>query len=189
MVMALVFTAAATVVPTRVSATIPTPIPSVTSVPTIAPPVPNTGKKQEYILPYPGLLSDHPLYFLKTLRDAILDRLIVDPLRRAEFYLLQADKRLSMGLFLQEKGKGALAGAAVGEGEIFMEKMVTSLGSFRETGKDVPRSIVDRVNRALEKHTEVIVGMAGKADGQEKQKLLVSLELVKKLEGEVGKLP
>ncbi len=61
--------------------------------------------KVEYNLPYPGILPDHPLYFLKQLRDKILDFLITDPVKKAEFYILQADKRLSMGIALTDEKK------------------------------------------------------------------------------------
>ena len=89
------------------------PSSNVTGSPTIAAtpaPVVKAGtvieKKQEYLFPLPGILPDHPLYFPKQVRDGIMDRLIVDPLRKAEFLVLQADKRLNMGKVLVEQGKG-----------------------------------------------------------------------------------
>ena len=52
-----------------------------------------------YPLAYPGILPDNPLYPLKMLRDRIVFFLINDPFKKAEFNLLQADKRLGAGLF------------------------------------------------------------------------------------------
>ena len=63
------------------------------------------NKDIEYTLPYPGILPDSPLYFLKTARDKIVSFLISDPLKKAEFNLLAADKRLNSGIFLFNKGK------------------------------------------------------------------------------------
>ncbi|MBI3576483.1 hypothetical protein HY086_00365, partial [Candidatus Gottesmanbacteria bacterium] len=60
--------------------------------------------KVEYLLPYPGILPDNPLYFLKAARDKIIEFLIADPVRKAEFYILQSDKRLGMTSMLLEKG-------------------------------------------------------------------------------------
>lgn len=135
-------------------------------------------KKPEYLLPYPGILPDHPLYFLKKVRDAILDRLIVDPLRKAEFHILQADKRLNMGKFLIEQGKVGLAETTISKGEKYMERAVSGLSAFKSTGRPVPASLIDRLTRSMEKHVEVLtdLGFTG------------PLEFVKKLQGEVEKL-
>lgn len=62
-----------------------------------------------YIFPYPGILPDHPLYSLKVLRDKIYDFFIKDPVKKAEFKLLMADKRMNMGLMLNEKENNSLA--------------------------------------------------------------------------------
>lgn len=145
-------------------------------------------KKQEYLLPYPGILPDHPLYFLKQIRDAILDRLIVDPLRKAEFLVLQADKRLNMGRVLVEQGKETLAETTISKGEKYMERAVSGLGLFKTTGRPVPASLTDRLTRSIEKHTEVLDGLIAKTSGPEKAGLTGSLEFVKKLQGEIEKL-
>ena len=60
--------------------------------------------KVEYELPYPGLLPDNPLYYLKAIRDNILKFLIRDPMKKAEFDLLQSDKRLGASYALLKKG-------------------------------------------------------------------------------------
>ena len=59
---------------------------------------------EEYILPYPGILLDHPLYFLKNLRDQVMEFLISDPTKKAEFSLLQSDKFLAMSQAYVDKG-------------------------------------------------------------------------------------
>lgn len=135
-------------------------------------------KKPEYLLPYPGILPDHPLYFLKQIRDGIMDRLIVDPLRKAEFHVLQADKRLNMGKLLVEQGKGALAETTISKGEKYMERAMSGLSAFKSTGRPVPASLIDRLTRSMEKHVEVLgdLGFTG------------PLEFVKNLQGEVEKL-
>lgn len=147
-----------------------------------------TQKKPEYLLPYPGILPDHPLYFLKQVRDGILDRLIVDPLRKAEFHVLQADKRLAMGSMLVEQGKGVLAEATISKGEKYMERAVSGLSAFKSTGRPVPASIIDRLTRSMEKHVEVLGALIAKTSGAEQAGLTGSLEIVKKLQGEAEKL-
>ena len=54
---------------------------------------PLVGKKEtiDYALPYPGILIDHPLYFLKNIRDLIMERIITEPGKKVEFAILQSD--------------------------------------------------------------------------------------------------
>ncbi|MDO8451628.1 MAG: DUF5667 domain-containing protein [bacterium] len=115
-----------------------------------------TQEKQQYLLPYPGILPDHPLYFLKRFRDWILESLIVDPVRKAEFYILQADKHLNMGTFLLEKGNIVLALEMISSGETFMEKAVLSLKEVKAGGREIPGHVGERLMRSMVKHGEVL---------------------------------
>lgn len=63
----------------------------------------------EYSLPYPGVMPDHPLWFLKATRDKTLLFFTTDPLKRAKMTLLLADARLVMAQSLQDKGKNESA--------------------------------------------------------------------------------
>lgn len=149
---------------------------------------PGMEKKPEYLLPYPGILPDHPLYFLKQVRDGILDRLIMDPLRKAEFHVLQADKRLNMGRMLVENGKGTLAEQVISKGENYLDRAVGELLEFKSTGRAVPGSHIDQLTRSTEKHIEVLNALVLKTDGEVKAGLTGSVEFVKKVQGEVEKL-
>lgn len=154
----------------------------------VSAPSPVLEKKQEYLLPFPGILPDHPLYFFKQVRDGILDRLIVDPLRKAEFHVLQADKRLNMGKVLIEQGKGTLAETTISKGEKYMERAVSGLTAFKSTGRPVPASLVDRLTRSMEKHVEVLDGLITSTTGSDQAGLIGTLEFVKKLQSEAEKL-
>ncbi len=145
-------------------------------------------KKSDYALPYPGILPDHPLYGLKALRDQILDAIIIDPLRKGEFYLLQADKRLNMGIFLTERSKGVAAEVIISKGEKYLEKAVNLIVGLKSSGKDVPGYIVERLSKSIEKHIEVLEELVAKASEPQRTGLTASLDLVKKLQGEVLKL-
>lgn len=135
-------------------------------------------KKPEYVLPYPGILPDHPLYFLKQIRDGIMDFLIVDPLRKAEFHLLQADKRLAMGKLLVERGKRALGEATVSEGERYLERAAKDLSAVKAAGRPVPANLIDRLDRAREKHGDVVTALGFTGE----------LEVIRKLGSEIEKL-
>lgn len=157
--------------------------------PTPAPtPVDTMIKKVEYILPYPGILPDHPLYVLKVIRDRILDALIVDPLRKAEFYILQADKRLNMAIFLGEKGSWQLAEQTVSKGEKYMDGAVGIVTSVKGTGRDVPGYLIDRIEKSTAKHMETLSELIPKAPEPQNGGLNESLNLVKKLQQEVMKI-
>lgn len=144
--------------------------------------------KVNYELPYPGMLPDSPLYFLKQARDWILDKLIVDPVKKAEFYILQADKRVAMGIVLDAGGKAPLGEEVISKAEKYMNNAVQTLLTLKDQGKDVPAYIVDHLAKALTKHTEVITAELAKAQESEKAGLTGSLNLVKELQADLAKL-
>ena len=151
--------------------------------------VPSTQATSSYELPYPGMLPDSPLYFLKQVRDWILDRLISDPVKKADFYVLQADKRLSMGISLMTTGKGALAEQTISKGEKYMNNSVALVVGLKSQGKEIPGYVMDHVTRAIAKHDEVLTKLSAEAtDATEKSGLTGSLTLVKSLEADLAKL-
>lgn len=149
---------------------------------------PTPTPKVDYLLPYPGILPDHPLYFLKAFRDRILEALIVDPLRKAEFYLLQADKRVGMAMFAADQGKVVLVDQSATIAEANMARTITLLGAFKSTGGQVPGNIIDRLERSTARHVEVLEGLLAKAGDANRAGISAALDQVKKLQGEVGNL-
>lgn len=145
-------------------------------------------EKSKYALPYPGILPDHPLYFLKNLRDVILDKLIADPVRRAEFNLLQADKKLQMGLGLLNKGNEKLGFDFLNKAEKHMETSIYGLVNYKASGKEVPGYMVERLVDALGKHLEVLQDFLINAKAEQKQTIDEVYKLAQKLQGELGKL-
>lgn len=111
----------------------------------------------DYALPYPGMLPDSPLYNLKVLRDKIISFLISEPLKKAEFNLLQADKRLQAGVFLinKDKTKTALAISTISKGQNYFEEAVQKLKEAKNQGKDIG-SLLDRLVVSSKKHQEVL---------------------------------
>lgn len=151
-------------------------------------PTADLTKKSEYVLPFPGLLPDHPLYFLKNFRDFLLDKLIVDPIRRSEFYLLQADKKLAMTIVFIEKGNIVRAEDVLAKSGKHMEQSIGGLLTLKSQGKEVPGYVVDRITNALVKHEEVLTELLQKVQGNQKENFSAALSVVKKLQGEAGKL-
>lgn len=142
----------------------------------------------QYDLPYPGLLPDSPLYVLKQVRDWVLEKLITDPLKKTEFYILQADKRLVMGQMLDGAGNKILGEQTISKGEKYMYKAVQLALSLKTNGKEIPPSIVAHLENAIAKHIEVLEAEIAKAAEAQKEGLTGSLKLVQELQAELGKL-
>lgn len=110
----------------------------------------------DYQLPYPGLLPDNPLYKLKTLRDKIVFFLISDPLKKAQFDLLQSDKRLNSAWYLLQ-GKTAdsqLIIDTLSKGQNYFVEGISELSLAKKQGL----STTDMLRQFLlssQKHKEV----------------------------------
>lgn len=138
-------------------------------------PTPTPPKKIDYSLPYPGILPDHPLYFLKEIRDRILETFISDPLKKAEFYLLMADKRLNNGLFLLEKGKIDLAEKNLVQSEKYLDQALNTVQKAKEAGKNTD-PLISRLSLATLKHQEVLDEILEKVPDQAKPGIRQALE-------------
>lgn len=112
-------------------------------------------KKVEYELAYPGILPDHPLYFLKASRDRLVSFLINDTAKRAEFDLLTADKRIYAGIFLINKGKDELAVSTISKGNNYFEEAIAQATILRKSSK-TSHSITNKLYTASLKYTEVL---------------------------------
>lgn len=106
-----------------------------------------------YMLPYPGILPDNPLYKIKVLRDKIWIAITQDPVKKARLYLLFADKKIAMAKALAQKNKFTLArdSALKGENEF------TLLTFFYKNNSIKPDdSFLTTLHRASQKHREVL---------------------------------
>lgn len=142
----------------------------------------------KYELPYPGLLPDSPLYFLKTARDRIINFLIADPLKKAEFNLLQADKRLQAGVYLFKKqGKERLAESTISKGENYFEQAIREVEQAKKQGRDtIP--ILGKLSLAVKKHQEVLKELENKAPADVKRSIALLREKVVNFEKQVNSL-
>lgn len=136
----------------------------------------------EYTLPYPGILPDHPLYPLKVLRDRILLLLIIDPLKKAEFSKLLADKRLNMGIFLIDKGKPVLAESTISKGEKYLLQGTEILKKTKVEGAMIPAEITDKFILAAKKHQEIIYNILQGSPEEVKEGYEASFALVKQIQ-------
>lgn len=145
-------------------------------------------EKVSYTLPYPGILPDHPLYFLKKIRDQILESLISDPVRKIEFYVLQSDKALNAGIFLGARDKQTLASEMFVKSGTSMENAVKAAASLKASGRELPGYVLERLNNSLAKHEETLTELGQKAVETQKANLMKVFELMKKLQQDVSSM-
>jgi ABC-type oligopeptide transport system substrate-binding subunit len=112
-----------------------------------------------YNLPYPGILPDNPLYFVKVVRDKAIEFVTRDNVKKAKLYLSYSDKRVSMAIKLAEKGKNKQALTTLSKGEKYFEKIPGLLKEAKERGQDPPQDLVLQLKLSNEKHAEVIQNM------------------------------
>jgi len=113
-----------------------------------------------YTLPYPGILPDNPLYFLKTLRDRIIIFFISDPLKKSAFYLLQSDKRLESTWYLLKKDAGHtdLALSTLSKSTNYLSQAVDEVKNAKDAGQETG-DILGKLQQATQKHAAVIMDM------------------------------
>lgn len=121
-----------------------------------------------YELPYPGILPDSPFYFLKVIRDKTVGFLISDPLRKAEFNLLQADKRLNAGIHLfnsakQNEKKIKLAISTISKAENYFEEALGKIDDAKMEGRNIDE-MKGKLRTALKKHQQELGYMIQKVD-------------------------
>lgn len=115
-----------------------------------------------YELPYPGLLPDNPLYFLRAVRDRVVSFLIADPKKKAEFNLLQADKRLNAGIYLFDKNKVDLSISTISKAENYFEEALQKTREASQQGM-VVSDIAGRLRDSSRKHQKEIYLLSQKS--------------------------
>jgi len=118
----------------------------------------------EYPLPYPGILPDNPLYFMKALRDRVVSFFIYDPLKKAEFDLLMADVRLNAAQYLFAKGEGkySLAETTISKGENYFYNSLVMVSDAKQQGMRL-NDFVPKLIIAAKKHQQVIKDLKTKS--------------------------
>ena len=126
--------------------------------------------KTDYFLAYPGLLPDHPLYFLKMVRDRIWLWLTNNSLKKAELLLLFADKRLGAAKALIEGNKVELGVSTMTKGEKYLERAIAQGKIAAEKGEDA-QAFLAKLSQATLKHQEVLTELVNKVPESFKESL------------------
>lgn len=117
----------------------------------------------EYNLPYPGILPDNPLYFLKAARDRLVGFLISDSTKKAEFNLLTSDKRINAAWLLAAKGKNDLSVSTLSKSNNYIDQAILAASIAKNAGKNVD-TVLSNLKNAITKHIEVVDLIEKKVD-------------------------
>jgi len=139
----------------------------------------DSAQKVNYELPYPGLLPDHPLYFLRIIRDKIVGFLISDVKRKAEFDLLQSDKRLNAGAYLFNKKKFEEAISVISKAENYFGQALQKTKEARGQGMETTE-IANKLIDSSKKHQEVLKSLEKKSPQNFKSSFNIQLQRVDK---------
>ena len=122
----------------------------------------DSAQKVTYELPYPGLLPDSPIYFLRIIRDRVVDFLISDSLKKSEFDLLQADKRLNAGIYLFNKGKLPMSISTISKAENYFMEALQKIKEAKRQGMETTET-TNRLINSSKKHLEVLKSLKAKS--------------------------
>lgn len=142
----------------------------------------------QYDLPYPGILPGNPLYFLKTLRDRVIYFLISDPFKKAEFDLLQADKRLESGVYLIKKDRKniSLAETTISKGQNYFEEAVGKAVESQQKRKDSIAGFFEKLFIASRKHQQVLKDLEKDVNREDVKKIQTLRMRMERLEKKVS---
>lgn len=146
------------------------------------------NNKVIYDLPYPGILQDSPLYFLKAARDKALDIATRDPVKKAELYLLLSDKRINASTFLAKGGKTQLAITTASKAEKYTLRIPPLLERVKKEGGQYESSFVTRLKTSNAKHKQVITELLREVPLGEQQNLNKVLKLNEEARVAISKL-
>jgi hypothetical protein len=118
----------------------------------------------DYQLPYPGMLPDNPLYFLKMFRDNLTAFFLSKPLDKANFDLLQSDKNVQASYLLvtQHQGKTELAFKTFSQAQDYFDQAITQTMNAKKQGYST-KEIADKLVSSNQKHVQILQALAQQA--------------------------
>lgn len=147
-------------------------------IPTVSP-----TPKIDYILVYPGILPDSPLYKIKAIRDRIWLWLTTDLIKKSELLLLYADKRAGAGKVLIEGNKVPLGITTFWKGEKYLESAVKEIKMAKNKNLNVG-FLIDKIKKASLKHEEMLLELKEKVTPEGRTAIEEILKYLKEVQKE-----
>lgn len=130
------------------------------------------GAPPEFL--YPGMLPDHPLYFLKDLYYRLRTKLVFGLSNQVNWYLKLADKRTAEARELAKRGKLELAAKA---SQKAVEMSTLAGQRFEQLGADkVTQEIIEKLKKANLREAVVLEGVLERVPAELKQTVGETLE-------------
>ncbi|MDO8659056.1 MAG: DUF5667 domain-containing protein [Candidatus Parcubacteria bacterium] len=123
----------------------------------------------DYSLAWPGILPDNRLYKLKVLRNKIIYKMIINPVKKVEFDLLMADKTIYASKLLMEKGKVDLSKETALKGENYYSMLVQDYNKALLSHKQIPLWLDGKITLAAIKHQKVFKQLGDTVTGENKK--------------------
>ncbi len=109
----------------------------------------------DYYLPYPGILPDHPLYFVKMIRDRVRLWVTRGSTQKYDLLLLYADKRIGAAKVLAAGNQPELAVTTLTKAEKYLGEARFRLWVMADSeGKDVSAQLIN-LRKAYMMHLSV----------------------------------
>lgn len=124
----------------------------------------------DYSLAWPGILPDSKLYKLKVLRNKIIEKMIINPVKKVEFDLLMADKTIYASKLLADKREIALATDAALKGENYYSTLVQDYNKALLKGEKIPSLLDHKITLAAVKHQEIFKEIENIVSSEDKKK-------------------
>ena len=109
-----------------------------------------------YDLVHPGLLPDHPFYFLKVARDNLMGFFKGPPIDRASFALLKSDKQVAAShILITKKQNTDLAHATFVNAQDYYEQAIIHTLAAKREGINI-QEMSAKLSQAGEKHQAIL---------------------------------
>lgn len=135
---------------------------------------------KEVQLPYPGMLSNHPFYLLKKIRDKILEQFITEPNKRMEYYLFESKKFFNETLIQLHDERSERALDMGKRSNNFLTLFISLYGQTAANGKPISKNFIcdfySIIELQIQKYDEII---ATAQDGELKKQLIQLVEQLK----------
>lgn len=113
---------------------------------------------QENDLPDPGMLPDHPLYFIKNWGEKIGTFFVFGDIAKADRYLFLAEIRIAEAKALAEKGKPEITERALERHEEQLNRALGKAEQAKQKGLDADE-VLAKISEATLRHQDVLYGV------------------------------
>jgi hypothetical protein len=119
-----------------------------------------------YRLPYPGLLPDNPLYFLKMIRDRVRLWMVPQGMKKINLLISDGDKRVGASYYLASGNKIPLAYSTLLKSYAYMDQAMTAIENLdvsEEEREVMTKSLHRSLNAHIKTLSEIVLMVEGDA--------------------------